>query len=333
AFLIGGPVTAIPAMTLLWAMFKKRVFVLYMVISVLGTIFLAYMYNSLVFADYVDSSNPVLTNIAYLPNGRASVITRELGFFDVGVAHEHEGETPEEHKEHQEKEQEGAQRFIQIAANPGANNLIAVYDNYISGETGIVFDAGFARISNRNKDSREARKYIVNIANWLNSTSDSEIKNILVYNTYTQSGHQNSEFEQTVSAALKNAGYTYKFIERKDAPQITNDLLDGFSQVWIISGEGKNTNISRDEVEIIKDYHDLDSNAVAIFAGPNEGAGRDFTKDANLFTQKYNLSFKGSVEHEPLFNVSIYHTFFQNITKPMLPFYKYMKYIRDTYLP
>ena len=45
AFLIGGPVTAIPAMSALWMMFRKRVFALYLVVSLTGSAMLAELFQ------------------------------------------------------------------------------------------------------------------------------------------------------------------------------------------------------------------------------------------------------------------------------------------------
>ncbi|GBE06825.1 hypothetical protein BMS3Abin10_02482 [bacterium BMS3Abin10] len=76
AFLIGGPVTAIPTMTMLWAIFRKKVFFLYMFISIAGTIILAYSFQFLVFVPYVDTDNPLLTGVRSLSGGNAAIITK-----------------------------------------------------------------------------------------------------------------------------------------------------------------------------------------------------------------------------------------------------------------
>lgn len=47
AFLVGGPVTAIPAMAIFLSLFKKRVFFLYLGICVVGTLICAYTYQFL----------------------------------------------------------------------------------------------------------------------------------------------------------------------------------------------------------------------------------------------------------------------------------------------
>lgn len=47
AFLVGGPVTALPAMVLFLALFKKRVFFFYIALCVTGTLICAYLYQLL----------------------------------------------------------------------------------------------------------------------------------------------------------------------------------------------------------------------------------------------------------------------------------------------
>ena len=49
ALLIGGPVTALPVMAVFLSMFKKRVFALYLGLSVGGTLLLALSYHFLPF--------------------------------------------------------------------------------------------------------------------------------------------------------------------------------------------------------------------------------------------------------------------------------------------
>jgi uncharacterized membrane protein YraQ (UPF0718 family) len=45
AFLIAGPVTTIPAMTAVWGVVQRRVFVLYLSLSLLGAILLGFVTN------------------------------------------------------------------------------------------------------------------------------------------------------------------------------------------------------------------------------------------------------------------------------------------------
>lgn len=47
AFLVGGPVTAIPAMAVFLSLFKKRVFLLYITLCVTGTFIVSYLYQLL----------------------------------------------------------------------------------------------------------------------------------------------------------------------------------------------------------------------------------------------------------------------------------------------
>ena len=47
AFLVGGPVTALPAMAIFLSLFKKRVFLLYVTLCVTGTLICSYAYQYL----------------------------------------------------------------------------------------------------------------------------------------------------------------------------------------------------------------------------------------------------------------------------------------------
>ena len=76
AFLIGGPVTAVPTMIMLWTIFKKRVFSLYMFLCIAGTIVLAYSFQYFVFVPNVDTDNPILRDVGSLSGGSAAVITK-----------------------------------------------------------------------------------------------------------------------------------------------------------------------------------------------------------------------------------------------------------------
>ncbi len=44
AFLVGGPVTALPVMSIFYSLFKKRVFYLYLGICVIGSIIVGYTF-------------------------------------------------------------------------------------------------------------------------------------------------------------------------------------------------------------------------------------------------------------------------------------------------
>jgi hypothetical protein len=45
AFLIGGPVTALPVMGVFFSLFKKRIFNLYLFICLSGSLIVVYVYN------------------------------------------------------------------------------------------------------------------------------------------------------------------------------------------------------------------------------------------------------------------------------------------------
>jgi uncharacterized membrane protein YraQ (UPF0718 family) len=301
AFLIGGPVTALPAMTLLWAMFKKRVFVLYLFISIFGTLLFAYSFRAFVFVPNVDSNNPILLAVSSLPAGKASVMKKE-------------GEYSE---------------YVHIAANPNGNNLMATYED-LEGGSGIVFDAGLERFSNGNADVPDNRQYLLNIARYLDETSmGSAQKSILIYNTFAKSGLSNDQFDRNAPVVLAENSYNVKITDRAQNPTISPELLSEYNQLWILSGESDSSTFSKEEITTILDYRD-EGNSLLITAGPNEGPQRDLTRDATQIASNFGVKFYGMVDHGREFPVSILGTFFSRLGEKMIGYFDVMKEIRDS---
>lgn len=298
AFLIGGPVTAIPAMTLLWAMFKKRVFVLYMVISIFGTILFAYSFKYLVFVPYIDAGNPLLKGISALPNGEASVLVKN-----------HE--------------------YVHMVADPEEKGMIAVFQD-IEGGSGVVFDSSLTRFMNDYFNKEDNNRYINNIAKWLEYTTTREIKKrILVYNTFSGSGgYDLSHFNQNITSVLKNP-YEVTLTDRVKTPKINLKLLQEYSQVWIINGGDHNVGaLSDQEVWDILDFRDL-GGSILIAAGPNK-METDFTRDANQVASNFGVNFNERYNGEEIMSVSIMGKFFNKIANSLLPYYKSVQKMRDS---
>jgi hypothetical protein len=301
AFLIGGPVTALPAMTLLWAMFKKRVFVLYLAISIFGTLFFAYSFRAFVFVPNVDSNNPVLLEVTSLPAGKASIMKKE-------------GESSE---------------YVHIAANPHGKNLLATYED-LEGGSGIVFDAGLERFSNKNAESSDNQQYLLNIAKYLDKTSmGSTQKSILIYNTFAKSGRANDQFHQNAPVLLAKNAYNVKLASRDETPMITPELLSEYNQLWVLSGESNSLTFSQEEIEHILDYRD-EGNSLLITSGPNENPQQDWTRDANQIASNFGVKFYGTIDHGEEIPISILGTFFSRLTNNMIGYFDTMKDIRDS---
>jgi len=303
AFLIGGPVTAIPAMLMLWSMFKKRVFVLYMFVSIAGTLFFAYSFKYFVFVPNVDSNSPILLNVTSLPAGKASVLTK--------------------------KDDENS-KYVSIAADPNGKNMLATYHD-IYGGTGIVFDAGLTRFLNDHAQAPGDQQYILNIAKYLEKTSNSDVKkSILIYNTYTESGLTSNQFDKNAPVVLAKNKYKVKFTDRIQTPTITPDLLSGYNQLWIISGESRSSTFSEHEIAAIMDFRDIENGSLMIASGPNEGPQKDWTKDANQIVKKFGVEFVGAVDHGKEMPVTIWGTFFSRMADKLIGYYDIMSTIRNT---
>ncbi len=297
AFLIGGPVTAIPAMTLLWAMFKKRVFVLYMSISILGTFLLAYGFRSFVFVPHTDAGSPVFIGVSNIAGGPSSVIKK-------------------------------SSKYVHVAADPDRNPVIATYSD-LGGGSGIVFDSCLTRFSNEAVSVSGNEDYIKNIARWLDTTSQLDITgSILVYNTFSQAGYDNDYFDKNVPVVLAENNYKVKITDRKQTPEVTPELLQGYNQLWFFSGESQSSTLGEEEVETILDYRD-DGGSLLIVAGPQISDDQDFTRDANQIATEFGVTFSGAVDTAKHMHITIYGRFFHLAADELRSYYDVIRKLRE----
>ncbi|HYQ47914.1 MAG TPA: permease, partial [Thermodesulfovibrionales bacterium] len=136
AFMIGGPVTAMPTMVMFWTIFKKKVFFLYMFICIVGTLLVSYAFQFLLFVPNVDTGNPLLKEVRTLSGGSSAVL----------------------HKQNKD---------VRIVMDPENKGMIATYNNALEGQGGIVFDTGLDRFLGAPADRNDDRTYMQNIAEWL----------------------------------------------------------------------------------------------------------------------------------------------------------------------
>jgi uncharacterized membrane protein YraQ (UPF0718 family) len=295
AFLIGGPVTAMPAMMMLWAIFKKRVFFLYMFISIVGTIVLAYSFQYLVFVPNVDAGNPVLRGVRSVSGGSSPVITK-------------------------------TDRNVRIVMDPHNKAIIALYENYLEGNGGIVFDAGFDRFIYASADRFDNGKYINNIARWLEERGSSAVGgNILIYNTFYESGMDNSFFSSNEEIVTGEDGaFQVKITDRKETPQVSEELLEGFSQLWIFFGEARSDCCFSDaEVERINRFTEEGGGVLIVAGHQRHGEGKELT-GANRISHRYGVVFSGSVENKEELHVSNLYYFFSRLSEVFRRFYSFV---------
>ncbi len=266
AFLIGGPVTAIPTMVMFWSIFKKRVFFLYMFVCIVGTILVSYAFQVLVFVPNVDVGNPLLRGVGSISGGGTSVISKQ-------------------------------DQHVRIVMDPDGKGMIATYDNNIEGQGGIVFDSGFERYLNGHSERYDNLKYISNIAGWLEENSNSPVKNnILIYDTFSGSGASKENFSMNALAVLEGKGFRVRITDRRETQEISDGTLKQYSQLWVLSGEScQGRCFSASELKAIARFT-AGGRSMLIAAGKQRDDANN-QSIANQVSAAYGVRFSGSVEH------------------------------------
>jgi hypothetical protein len=202
AFLIGGPVTAVPVMVLFWTVFKKRVFALYLSVCVLGTILIAYLFQALVFIPGVDMGNPLLKGVSSLSGGSSAVL------------------------EKQDKQ-------VRIVMDPDGKPMIAVYSNDLEGHGNIVFDSGSARFLNDGQ--YDNARYLRNAVEWLEQGNASSARQrVLIYDIARNAGNDTEVSVKGIAAGLEKHGFSVMTTDRRRTPTVSERLLEGYSQLWVL---------------------------------------------------------------------------------------------------
>jgi uncharacterized membrane protein YraQ (UPF0718 family) len=267
AFLIGGPVTAVPTLIMFWTMFRKRVFFLYMAVCVVGTVLIAYAFQSLVFVPYADTGNPLLKNVSSLSGGNSSIINKQ-------------------------------NKHVRIVMDPDGKSIIATYTNDLEGQGGIVFDSGFDRFLNGSADKYDNRKYVNNVATWLEQNNTSSAKgSILIYDTSHKAGLVKNAFSRSALALLEKKGFTVRITDRQETPVLSEGLLGEYSQLWIFFGEsGPGQYFSDAEMKTVSGFT-RDGKSMLIVAGKLGDGAHDLSA-ANQVASRYGVLFSGFVENK-----------------------------------
>ena len=273
AFMIGGPVTAMPTMIMFWTIFRKKVFFLYMFICIAGTIIISYAFQFLVFVPNVDVGNPLLRDVRSISGGSSAVIDKQ-------------------------------NRHVRVVMEPGGKSMIATYNNDLEGQGGIVFDSGFERFLNGSADRYDNQKYITNVAEWLEENSSSPDKNsILIYDTFTRSGLDKETFSRNALAALEGKGLRVRITDRRETPEVNEQALRRYSQLWVLLGEsGSGRYFSGAELQAISRFTG-DGRSMLIVAGKHRDGANDLAA-ANQLSSGYGVTFSGFVENKDELPVS-----------------------------
>jgi len=267
AFMIGGPVTAMPTMIMFWTIFKKRVFFLYLSVCVVGTIMISYAFQFLIFVPYVDAGNPLLKDVRSISGGGAAIINKQ-------------------------------NKQVRIVMDPDNKGMIATYNNDLKGEGGIVFDSGFGRFMDSSASKYDNQRYVNNIAEWLAENNSSPVKkSILIYNTYTRSGLDRNAFSRNALKALGEKGFAVRITDRQETPEVSERVLGEYGQLWILFGEsGPGRLFSKAEIENISRFSS-DGKSMLLVAGKHREGANDLAA-ANQLSSRYGVIFSGFVENK-----------------------------------
>ncbi|GLI38593.1 permease [Geobacter hydrogenophilus] len=271
AFMIGGPVTAVPTMVLFWSFFRKRVFFLYMFVCLSGTLLIAYTFQALLFTPGVDIGNPLLKGVASLSGGEAAAIVKH----DTNV---------------------------RMVMDPAGKGIVATYSNAVEGWGGVVFDGGKGRFTAAMDNRHDNRTYIGNIADWLaeNSFAASSTR-ILVYSLGSGAGDDASLLGEKALAELGSKGYTVRRAGRRDVPHLTEGLLAGYGQVWLFFADAA-AGLNDAEVKLLVDFNAKGGGALIVPSRPQPGDAS--LRGANALASRFGVTFAGVADNGPEVRVS-----------------------------
>ncbi|MFA7403690.1 MAG: permease [Pelobacteraceae bacterium] len=289
AFMIGGPVTAIPTMVLFWTIFKKRVFVLYMFVCLGGTIIIASAFQWLVFVPGVDTGNQLFRNVSSLAGGHSAVIRKDSN-------------------------------NVRIALDPVGKNVIATYANDLAGQGSIVFDAGFNRFTAAAAGIEDDRRYVENIASWIEQNSSSSIgKNVLIYSV--AGSNDTAGFTGGVADILRNSRFTVTFMDRTSTSQLTDKMLADIGQLWLFFPEsGGTVQLTEGEIKLVSRFNER-GNGMLVSTDNGQTVLRS-DASVNLLSSRYGVLFSGSAESTPRISVGITSQLFSSASELLGKFLK-----------
>ncbi len=288
AFMVGGPVTAVPTMVLFWTFFKKRVFVLYMFVCFTGTLLIAYTFQFFVFVPGVDLGNPLMKGVGSISGGVSSSITKQS-------------------------------HNARMVMDPSGKGIIATYSNDVEGQGAIVFDASPARFSSAFDGRYDNRKYVLNVAEWLEQNNNSQAyKQIVIYNF-----SEISPLGTTALDELAKEGFVVKMVNRLASPRISAPLLADCSQLWLFFDNRSTNVLNYEELKLIS-QHNSKSGGTLVVASVLESGGV-VEQPANSVSSHYGVRFSGVVENAQQLNVSVASNLFNRTSELLGYVLKFVK--------
>ena len=166
-------------------------------------------------------------------------------------------------------------------------------------------------------------KYIRNVAEWIEDQSFSmSARNILVYILSNDPAKPHNSFSQKVLDSLKDKDdFSVSVTNRKDTPEISPDLLEPYSQIWIFSGMDKSagTFLSENELEIITEY--TQSGRGLLIGVGQQGDSAEGLVDINKLVKVFGVTFSGSVENSDELQVSKFADIFDRVQEILGKYY------------
>ena len=167
-------------------------------------------------------------------------------------------------------------------------------------------------------------KYIRNVAAWIEDQSSSlSSRNILVYILINEPAKPHNSFSQKVLDSLTDKDdFSVTVTNRKETPEISEDLLLQYSQIWIFSGMDKSSDtfLSDNEVETISQINQFGS-GLLIGVG-QQGDSAEGLVDINNLAKEFGVTFSGSVENSDELRVSKFVDTLSKVAEIMGNWYK-----------
>jgi len=278
AFMIGGPVTAIPTMILFWTMFKKRFFFLYIFVCLVGTVLIATAFQQLVFVPGVDTGNQLFQGVSRLAGGRSLVVNKETS-------------------------------QVRIALDQAGKAVVATYSNDVSGHGAVVFDGSFARFTHAGERGYDNEKYLANIATMLEQGADLPQKGAVFMYLVDDATGEVPVFISQVASILRQARFTVTVARRKDLPVLNAKDFAGHGQIWLfMANDGPKAAFLPEEVALLTSMV-TDGRGMLLAVAP-PSAGADAPVAANQVAAGFGARFTGMVTQAEVIPVAVGANFF-----------------------